>query len=512
LRLVSLGAATEPPPSELTSDEISTESSLREIPYYSGLLAFYLLLSTLIVFSARLTDRWDSILLLHIGQTWAQLWFTTRLAAGATALTLVWTLVSTLAESALIVRAIVDSLHASTHGGDSRWKPSSADLAGKRPRHLFCATDLSTGEHVYITSDEVLMVGKSFTPADVSLGEAVAASACFPGFRPISLDERQLGRSASTDALVRLRGLPRTIIGLIGIIAFGNLVTFFILLLLGKLSAIVGAGWYWGVSLPLSLIAAIVSIRILQRQAGAIHLVDGGVCDNLGPAFAVLSQDNRYAALDSMLFGEQEAATKKILLVVDASKALSDEGLSGRIGVLALVPFRIRMLARSTVQLLSTANGNARRRAIEHLLSLKPDMAGAPEMAGAVVSLNDTPTSVYAWLDWGGVVRSNLSVPTTLRRISDAEAAALMTHGYALTADFLGRISSHWRPPEQITSFESLTGVEARRVTRRAIKNHLTGPSGRRYRFLRLMRRIVAFAVAIPALWFVAVSVAWLAA
>jgi hypothetical protein len=73
-----------------------------------------------------------------------------------------------------------------------------------------------------------------------------------------------------------------------------------------------------------------------------VQLVDGGVYDNLGAAFSLLTDDDRYPALGDQL----GVADEGLLLVVDASKQLSIIEPARRSRLTGLIPLRLLALHR----------------------------------------------------------------------------------------------------------------------------------------------------------------------
>ena len=157
---------------------------------------------------------------------------------------------------------------------------------------------------------------------------------------------------------------------------------------------------------------AVISARILWLRDDMV-LVDGGVCDNLGAAFALLSRDDRYPDL-RIIAG---ADSPGLMLVVDASKPFTELDVKGRrLG--ELVPLRLRGAQRSVLKLLGNANAAARKHVIELLLG----SGGAT--TGAVVSIDKVPApsdekpdairSAEVAADWTAVVEMTKATPTTL--------------------------------------------------------------------------------------------------
>ena len=85
-------------------------------------------------------------------------------------------------ESAYAVQSVIEALVRSTRTSQ-----------GGAIRHVFCATDLGSGEHAYLTDEQMLRVQGASTLHDVPVADTVAASAGFPGFRPVILGPHQVG-------------------------------------------------------------------------------------------------------------------------------------------------------------------------------------------------------------------------------------------------------------------------------------------------------------------------------
>ena len=80
----------------------------------------------------------------------------------------------------------------------------------------------------------------------------------------------------------------------------------------------------WTVGVVAGSALAIGSALLLRTQPNFVYLVDGGVCDNLGPASAYLTRDDRYAGLGELLYGptRPDDGPETLLIVVDASKSV----------------------------------------------------------------------------------------------------------------------------------------------------------------------------------------------
>jgi hypothetical protein len=216
---------------------------------------------------------------------------------------------------------------------------------------------------------------------------------------------------------------------------------------------------------------------LLRTQANFVYLVDGGVCDNLGPAFAYLTRDDRYPDLGELLYGPAgpEDGPETVLVVVDASKSVDTNYFARTLSPLAaLLPLRFRILMRSGVQLVASSNSSARRRAVQTLIAIDETVDGS------ILSLGELPDGpLPGGRAWTQVAAGNRAVPTTLSKIDARTASDLMMHGYALMADYLTALGTAVQPPEP-RYFEDLTGTEAQAATRSAIGQRPRGVFGRR--------------------------------
>jgi hypothetical protein len=355
----------------------------------------------------------------------------------------------------LVTQQVLISLIAVQNAVEEAMRPLEYDTMplGFEMRHLnreevsrvFCATDLTSGEHVYIGAKETARVGDSHdgtSPPRLLVADVVAASAGFPGLRPLvfGLDELGLADTGDRTPPVRPRRVFwRGVRGTISVILVGIPV---ILLLCRAFGAFPGAatlGILLG-SLLLGLTFAVWSSRRLV-STDTVQLVDGGVCDNLGAAFAIATADERYGdRLTAMLrLGRDPQGT--MVFVIDASKPLAPPGVSTTLprggcgrrsfgNLVQLVPLRLRVLNRSVVQLIGNANGNARRATIRMLLK-------RGELSGAFISILDAPTKPEQGVNWTSLRDRNSRVPTTLSALDSDVTAALILQGYRLVEEKL---------------------------------------------------------------------------
>ncbi len=191
----------------------------------------------------------------------------------------------------------------------------------------------------------------------------------------------------------------------------------------------------WTVGVVAGSALAVGCALLLRTQANFVYLVDGGVCDNLGPAFAYLTRDDRYAGLGELLYGptRPDDGPETLLIVVDASKSVDTNYFARTLSPLAaLIPLRFRILMRSGVQLVASSNSSARRRAVQTLIDIDETVDGS------ILSLSELPDGPLPYgRDWTEVAAANRTVPTTLSKIEARTASDLMMHGYELMADYL---------------------------------------------------------------------------
>jgi hypothetical protein len=233
----------------------------------------------------------------------------------------------------------------------------------------------------------------------------------------------------------------------------------------------------WSVGVVAGSALAVGCALLLRTQADFVYLVDGGVCDNLGPAFAYLTRDERYAGLGELLYGPTgpDDGPDTLLIVVDASKSVDTNYFARTLSPLAaLIPLRFRILMRSGVQLVASSNSSARRRAVQTLIDIDETVDGS------ILSLSELPDGPLPdGRDWTQVAAANRSVPTTLSKIDARTASDLMMHGYELMADYLTSLGATVQRPGP-AYFEDLTGTEAQAATTSAIGHRPRGRFGRR--------------------------------
>ena len=367
-------------------------------------------------------------------------------------------------ESAYAVQSVIEALVR------SRRTPSGAAI-----RHVFCATDLGSGEHAYLTDQQMLRVQGASTLRAVPVADTVAASAGFPGFRPVILGPHQVdGLSAGPRAPVG--PVARVLIGTLGLLAAAEVLTITVARMLDALSGTRGL-LIWAVGVVAGSALAVGCALLLRAQANFVYLVDGGVCDNLGPAFAYLTRDDRYAGLGELLYGptRPDDGPDTVLIVVDASKSVDTNYFARTLSPLAaLIPLRFRILMRSGVQLVASSNSSARRRAVQTLIDIDETVDGS------ILSLSELPDDPLPdGRDWTQVAAANRTVPTTLSKIDARTASDLMMHGYALMADYLTSLGTTVQRPGP-EYFEDLTGTEAQAATTSAIGHRPRGRFGRR--------------------------------
>jgi hypothetical protein len=322
------------------------------------------------------------------------------------------------------VQGVVETLVVEARGSAaSRHGTELAEIAhDDGTRRIFCATDLASGSHVYLTPGRVLGPDESGRDPCVYLTDVVAASACFPGFRPIVFHRHEVGLTGTpcTAGPRRHRAGTRVLLGIMGVLGLLAAFTAVALRILGPLDD----GWKdLAVAVAVLLIGggiAILSGRILWIPDNLI-LVDGGVCDNLGAAFALLAKDDRYPELPRIA----GADTPGLMLVIDASKPFTpaDGSFSG-LG--ELIPLRIRGAQRSVLKLLGNANASARKHVIQLLLNTDGPTTGA------VVAITDVPGPSDG-LDWPEVVKRTQATPTTLDQLDVQTTRDLVLQAYRLT-------------------------------------------------------------------------------
>ncbi len=253
-------------------------------------------------------------------------------------------------------------------------------------RHVFCATDLGSGEHAYLADQQMLRVQGVSALRAVPVADTVAASAGFPGFRPVILGPHQVaGLSAGPRAPVG--PVARVLIAALGLLAAAGVLTITVARMLDALSGTRGL-LIWTVGVLAGSALAVGCALLLRTQANFVYLVDGGVCDNLGPAFAYLTRDDRYAGLEELLYGPTgpDDGPETLLIVVDASKSVDTNYFARTLSPpAALIPLRFRILMRSGVQLVASSNSSARRRAVQTLIDIDETVDGS------ILSLSELP-------------------------------------------------------------------------------------------------------------------------
>ncbi|MCH6229716.1 hypothetical protein MK786_03090 [Microbacterium sp. CFH 31415] len=422
-----------------------------------------------------------------------------------------------LVQSWYSVQAAVEQLSAASLARDDR--PEGETLStgqgpAPEPTRIYCATDLRTGSHVYLSASRVLAPGVVGTSPNVYLADAVAASACFPGFRPLAFDARELGLAGTADAgpTRTRRHLGRLGVGLLGASGAAIAVAAVAMRISGILSG------RDGLVLALAGIAtgAIVAwgCARLLRSTDTLTLVDGGVCDNLGAAFSLLARDDRYAGLPA-LAGSDEPG---LMLVVDASKPFS----TGKGSDLEeLVPLRLRGAQRSMLALLNSANASARRHVIQTSLA-----ANGP-LRGAFVSIGQAPTvAPDDFAQAGSLAQENSAVPTTLSARTPDVVFRLIVQGYRLTQAELvraGRRLERTRSDADIAQDlflrERATEKQSRSWQKwlaepgapiplipRRMRVHGSGPYARRARLLRVLGWLAQLASFALAIWAVVLT------
>jgi hypothetical protein len=272
---------------------------------------------------------------------------------------------------------------------------------------------------------------------NVFLADVVAASACFPGFRPVVFRRDEVGLTESTNASPaaewprRHHTGGRLLLGIVGVVGIAVAVGAVAIRILGPLDA----GWSGlGIAAALLMVGcaiAYLSVRMLWLRDDMV-LVDGGVYDNLGAAFALLAKDDRYPELP----GIAGADSPGLMLVVDASKPFTEQDKRSR-GLGELVPLRVRGAQRSVLKLLGNANSAARKLVVELVLRSEGPITGD------VVSISDIPNSTdrsgAKWeyervLDWPATVkRTTTATPTTLDALEIRTIHGLLLQSYRLT-------------------------------------------------------------------------------
>ncbi len=384
-------------------------------------------------------------------------------------------------ESAYAVQSVIEALVRSTR------TPQGGAI-----RHVFCATDLGSGEHAYLTDQQMLRVQGSSTLHDVPVADTVAASAGFPGFRPVILGPHQVG-GLRAGPRAPIGPVARALIGAVGLLAIAEVLTITVLRVLDALSGTQGLV-IWTVGVVAGSALAVGSALLLRTQPNFVYLVDGGVCDNLGPAFAYLTRDDRYAGLGELLYGptRPDDGPETLLIVVDASKSVDTDYFARTLSPLAaLIPLRFRILMRSGVQLVASSNSSARRRAVQKLIDIDETVDGS------ILSLSELPDGpLSSGREWTEIAAANRTVPTTLSKIESRTASDLMMHGYELMAEYLSSLGTTVERPGP-EYFDDLTGTEAQAATTSAIGHRPRGRFGRRQDRLNRLFWIVFGAVSL---------------
>lgn len=342
------------------------------------------------------------------------------------------------------VQSVVETIAADAR--DVRQSPEGTKLRDVdielEPRRIFCATDLSAGGHVYFTSHRVVAPGEEGRDPNVYLADVAAASACFPGFRPLVFRRAELGLNGSPIAGLRPRrhtNLKRLLIGMLGWAGVFVGVGALAMRVFGALPGWVGLVGSL-VCATVGTLAAFGSVGLL-RSSDDLVLVDGGVCDNLGAAFTLLSKDDRYSELPRIA-GSDKAG---LMLVIDASKPFTAMARNGT-GLGDLIPLRIRGAQRSMVQLLGNANAAARKHVIEVALN------SSGPVTGAIVSISAVPEPITdaaaRWendrkIDSVDLVDVTSKTPTTLDALPPSTVLSLVLQGYRLTQSALTKHGVH---------------------------------------------------------------------
>ena len=147
-------------------------------------------------------------------------------------------------------------------------------------RHVFCATDLGSGEHVYLADQRMLRVQGVSTLRAVPVADTVAASAGFPGFRPVILGPHQVaGLRAGPRAPVG--PVARVLIGAFGLLAAAGVLTITIARMVDALSGTRGL-LIWTVGVLAGSALVVGCALLLRTQANFVYLVDGGCATTSG--------------------------------------------------------------------------------------------------------------------------------------------------------------------------------------------------------------------------------------
>jgi hypothetical protein len=295
------------------------------------------------------------------------------------------------------------------------------------PTRIFCATDLNEGTHAYITSGGVVHAGVACDkPPNVHLADVVAASACFPGFRPIEFRSDELYPTTSKAARIRPIG-ARILLGFGASLGVAIIAVAIAMRVIGPLD-----GHPWTDAFTALFIAG-AGYGILCIFAAClpftenVPLVDGGVYDNLGAAFTLLAEDPRYAP---SLENSAGMSGNSFMIVVDAGKPFSKSDQFGFFW--RLVPLRLRAARRSVIQLIGNANGTARKQVITQTFQSKDGPAGR------IVSIEGMPElDHHDDVNWEHVRETTSTTPTTLDALDWTRTWYLVLHGYRMTHEAL---------------------------------------------------------------------------
>ena len=175
-------------------------------------------------------------------------------------------------ESAYAVQSVIEALVRSGR--------TATDAA---IRHVFCATDLGSGEHAYLTDRQMLRIQGTSALDGVPVADTVAASAGFPGFRPVILGPDQVeGLSAGPRAPIG--PVARVMISTIGVLAAVAVLTITIARMVDALSGTrglliwaVGGGRRVGVCRRLRAAAAGAGELRLPGRRGSLRQPRTGV-------------------------------------------------------------------------------------------------------------------------------------------------------------------------------------------------------------------------------------------
>ncbi len=387
-----------------------------------------------------------------------------------TMLSVAWTYLAVVLPLALVSRAIFASyttVQRSVEGVATRLlgrtdssPPELTDLTPTETdgvRRVFCATDLDLSEPVFLTHDLVIRSASSCGPPRILASDAVAASARFPGFRPLSFTASELGWTDCSATSARAKGRPffrnRAWFAVPAFAGLGVAVAAPVARLRGTSWA---AGW---TGLPAMVIVGVIALLwawLWARGLGSsdIQLVDGGTYDNLGTAFALVANDPRFPSLPTVLgtkHGESES-TPTVALIVDASRrttsaeTMKTRDRRRRGGLGHLIPLQLRALPRSASRHGNVSNSDARKQAIQELLRIRTDLKGR------LISIQDLPAS-HDEVDWVAVVEGNATTKTTLDALPVVRVQFLLLHGYRLmegALESLGGSSVRHRSMEDI--------------------------------------------------------------